>query len=232
MTTLNLPVYSFFTTFLIMGLLLTTRYLLGSGFFYLCCPQRSERTFISHDIYWSLMSSGVFAFFSAVLIKSWHAGKTQIYTDFNLYPLWYSVVSLCLYLIVHDLYFYLGHRLFHLKLMKYHRTHHRSLAPSAWTSFSFHPVEAIFHAIFLPVMVLIVPIHWSTLLIYLSLMGLFGITNHLGREIYPGFFEKKLTLITATHHQKHHENPNVNFGLYFTWWDKILNTEHKVDRHE
>lgn len=32
-------------------------------------------------------------------------------------------------------------------------------------------------------------------------------------------------LITAAHHDLHRKNPNVNFGLYFRFWDKLLNTD-------
>lgn len=105
--------------------------------------------------------------------------------------------------------------------------HHISRNPTAWTSFAFHPFEALIQALFIPVMVFILPIHVTVLGLHLLLMSVFGVTNHLGREIYPSWIEKKFYLITATHHQKHHQSMSVNYGLYFTWWDLLFQTEQK-----
>lgn len=30
----------------------------------------------------------------------------------------------------------------------------------------------------------------------------------------------------VTHHDMHHTSGNSNFGLYFTWWDRMMGTEH------
>jgi hypothetical protein len=32
-------------------------------------------------------------------------------------------------------------------------------------------------------------------------------------------------LTTTTHHDLHHAQPDSNFGLYFTWWDRWMGTE-------
>jgi sterol desaturase/sphingolipid hydroxylase (fatty acid hydroxylase superfamily) len=31
--------------------------------------------------------------------------------------------------------------------------------------------------------------------------------------------------LTTAHHDLHHKNPNVNFGLYFRFWDKLMGTD-------
>jgi sterol desaturase/sphingolipid hydroxylase (fatty acid hydroxylase superfamily) len=31
--------------------------------------------------------------------------------------------------------------------------------------------------------------------------------------------------IGATHHARHHKQYRYNFGLYFTFWDRLTNTE-------
>ena len=31
---------------------------------------------------------------------------------------------------------------------------------------------------------------------------------------------------TTTHHDLHHSAGNYNYGLYFTWWDRMMGTEH------
>jgi sterol desaturase/sphingolipid hydroxylase (fatty acid hydroxylase superfamily) len=30
----------------------------------------------------------------------------------------------------------------------------------------------------------------------------------------------------VTHHDLHHQDARWNFGLYFTWWDRWMGTEH------
>jgi len=58
--------------------------------------------------------------------------------------------------------------------------------------------------------------------------------GHSGYEIFPRsatkhWFWKHIT--TVTHHDMHHEKGSANFGLYFTWWDKLMGTEH-VNYHQ
>jgi len=33
-------------------------------------------------------------------------------------------------------------------------------------------------------------------------------------------------LTTATHHDLHHATFRWNYRLYFTWWDRLMRTEH------
>ncbi|MDB5704262.1 MAG: sterol desaturase, partial [Sphingomonas bacterium] len=45
---------------------------------------------------------------------------------------------------------------------------------------------------------------------------------------WSGFTRSPLTgwLTTTTHHDLHHSEGRHNFGLYFTWWDRWMGTEH------
>ena len=55
-----------------------------------------------------------------------------------------------------------------------------------------------------------------------------NVIGHLGFEIFPKNFLNSLIgriLLSSTHHNIHHHDNKNNFGLYFTFWDKILNTE-------
>ena len=31
-------------------------------------------------------------------------------------------------------------------------------------------------------------------------------------------------IVTTTHHDLHHQHGRSNYGLYFTFWDRLLNT--------
>jgi sterol desaturase/sphingolipid hydroxylase (fatty acid hydroxylase superfamily) len=34
----------------------------------------------------------------------------------------------------------------------------------------------------------------------------------------------------TTHHDLHHSSFQYNYGLYFTWWDRLMGTEHPAYR--
>ena len=56
-----------------------------------------------------------------------------------------------------------------------HYVHHESLSPSPWASFSFHPLESVIEALFIPALVFVVPIHVAGLLFVLTSMTIFGV---------------------------------------------------------
>ncbi len=112
-----------------------------------------------------------------------------------------------------------------------HKIHHDSNITSPFTAFSFHPFEGLLQAVFLPVMLIILPVHYYIIIIQLTIMTVSSVINHLDIEIYPRKFNKNLIgkwLIGATHHSLHHKQFKFNYGLYFTFWDKIKKTESPV----
>jgi sterol desaturase/sphingolipid hydroxylase (fatty acid hydroxylase superfamily) len=61
-------------------------------------------------------------------------------------------------------------------------------------------------------------------------MILRNVMGHLGYELFPKGFTKNKWLkwhTTTTHHSMHHEFFNCNYGLYFSFWDNWMKTEHK-----
>ncbi len=182
---------------------------------------------IKRDIYWSEISTFIFAIAGTVLFELWNRGYTRIYLDTAQYGYAYLILSFPLLLVIQDSYFYWTHRLLHRGkiFQKFHSTHHASRYPTAWTSFSFHPIEACVQALIVPVIFVLIPIHLGVLVLFLMTMSLFGIFNHLGHEFLPSFLEKKWGVITATHHHVHHQKVSKNFGLFFNFWDRLMNTE-------
>ena len=184
------------------------------------------------EVRWSLMSSAIFALLSVLMFYFYGKGYTKVYTDINDPGIPYFFATIILYLVLYETYYYWLHRWMHRPgvFRVVHKVHHDSIHTSAFTSFSFHPLEALLQFIFLPVMILIIPIHLYALGIILVLMTLSAIINHAGIEIYPGKFYKHPLgkwLIGSTHHDLHHKEFTSNFGLYFTLWDKWMKTESK-----
>ncbi len=93
---------------------------------------------------------------------------------------------------------------------------------------SFHPIESLSGAIVVPLLVFVVPIHLAMLGVVLSVATLMGVLNHMGWEILPRRFVHSALggwLISASHHEKHHEDYRCNFGLYFRFWDRVCGTD-------
>jgi lathosterol oxidase len=220
------------------------RYLFVAGLFYLvfyCWFPRqwknrkiSERNYkpaqFRKEVYWSCVTAFIFSVAGAITILLWQRGLTKVYTDINQYPIWWLPISLIISLLLHETYYYWLHRWMHrpriFRLV--HKVHHDSNITSPWTAFSFHPLEGLLQAIFLPVLLLFFPINLYMLLLQLVIMTLSSVINHLDIELYPKKFHRHFIgqwLIGATHHALHHHQFKFNYGLYFTFWDKWKKTE-------
>jgi sterol desaturase/sphingolipid hydroxylase (fatty acid hydroxylase superfamily) len=156
---------------------------------------------------------------------------TRLYDDPQRFGWWYLGVSYALVLLLQDTSFYFSHRLFHHPRLYrwFHASHHQSRQPTPWTSFAFDTPEAVFQAGFLLVIVMTLPLHWGTLVAVLATMSSWAVINHLGLERLPVSFPHAWLgrwFIGPAHHALHHRQPRVHYGLYFTFWDRWLGTEH------
>ncbi len=220
------------------------RYLLVAGGFFwvfygwqaqIWFPRRLNRTAyrsgqLIHEVKWSLVTSAVFAVAGALSIALWRRGWTAIYAQISHYGWLYFWLSIFLAMLLHETYYYWFHRWMHLPRVfpVVHKVHHISLVTSPWTAFSFHPWEALIQALFLPLLVICLPLHPWAIAIYLTIMTLSSVVNHLNIEIGPGWLLNSWlgkALISATHHSLHHTQLKYNFGLYFRFWDQWLRTE-------
>lgn len=178
----------------------------------------------------SNMTAVLFGISGAVLLLLWQKGYIKIYENIHDYPLWWLPASLVIALILQETYYYWLHRWMHIpKVFKLvHKWHHDSQIASPWTAFSFHPIEGLIQAIFLPLILLFLPMNLYVLVVMLTIMSVSSVINHLDIEIYPKWFAKNSisrSMIGATHHSLHHKQYKYNFGLYFTWWDRLSKTE-------
>jgi sterol desaturase/sphingolipid hydroxylase (fatty acid hydroxylase superfamily) len=192
-------------------------------------PSRDQ---IKRELKLSIYSTFVFGAVTIGLIWIWQQGYTQVYTDPYQYPLWYLPISIVIFLLLHDTYYYWLHKWMHHSrwLIKVHNAHHQSVNTTVWTSFSFHPVESFLQAVIVPALLVLVPMHPIAILVVLLIMTVSAIINHAGVEVYSGknsFDKFRKYVIGATHHDIHHRRANKNFGLYFTFWDRLMKTEYE-----
>lgn len=196
-------------------------------------PERRARLArqVRREIGWSSAAVLVYAAPAALAFAAFEAGGTRVYLDVGDFPLWWWPASVLLYLAVHDAWFYWTHRAMHHwpRLFRaVHAVHHESRPPTAFASMSFHPWEALSAAWLYPLLVLLVPIHWSALATVAAIATFMAVTNHMGFEIFPrawvhGWFGR--LVITASHHDLHHQRYNSNYGLYFRFWDRRCRTD-------
>ena len=222
---------------LAMTAIVAVRYLLTSGAFALATARvrpglyRGLDQQIRKEILWSLASAAIYGVPAGIVAWGWQdRGWTQIYTGWTDYPLWYLPLSLFAYLFAHDTWFYWSHRWMHRPRVfrTMHAVHHASRPPTAWAAMSFHPYEALTGAFVVPLLVFFIPIHVAMLGVVLATMTVMGVTNHMGWEMFPRALVHSTAggwLITASHHQKHHEEYRCNYGLYFRFWDRMCGTD-------
>lgn len=220
------------------------RYLLVAGIFFgvfhLWFPEKWQQRKINNrgykkdqfqkEVFWSTVTALLFAVAGTITLLLWQKGYTKVYFQVNDYPIWWLPLSLIIALVVHETYYYWLHRwMHHPRIFKVvHKVHHDSNITSPWTAFSFHPIEGFFQAIFLPALLMVLPMHLYVLIVQLTIMTFSSVINHLDIEIYPKNFHKHFFgkwLIGATHHSLHHKQFKFNYGLYFTFWDKWKRTE-------
>ena len=216
------------------------RYLLTSGGFAWATRRRHPGLYrgldvqVRREIGWSLLSAAIYGVPAGIVAWGWqHRGWTLIYADLHARPLWYLPISVLLYMLAHDAWFYWTHRWMHRPgpFRIAHAVHHASRPPTAWAAMAFHPIEAVTGAVAIPLLVFLIPIHVGALGMVLTVMTVMGVTNHMGWEMWPRFMwagPLGRWLITASHHQRHHQQYGCNYGLYFRLWDRWCGTDRGV----
>lgn len=189
-----------------------------------------KKKHIDREIKYSIISLTITKIFGGSIILFYYAGYTLIYDEINEYGMFYTVLSFFLAIFIHDTYFYWTHRLMHHPKIyrKVHLVHHKSINPSPWAAFAFHPYEALISGLIIPVLIFVLPMHMSVVVLFFLFSLVKNIWGHLGYELFPsGFTKSKLFGVntTTTHHSLHHKKFNGNYGFYFTFWDRIMKTE-------
>ncbi len=228
---------------LAMTAIVALRYLATSGLFAWITGRRRPgyhaplKAQIGREIGWSLASAAIYGIPAGIVAWGWEErGWTKIYASWDEMPLWYLPLAPLLYLLIHDTWFYWTHRLMHRPawFRRMHAVHHASRPPTAWAAMSFHPWEALTGAFVIPVLVFLIPIHVAMLGVVLLVMTVMGVTNHMGWEMFPQrLVNSRLGgwLITASHHQRHHEKYRCNYGLYFRHWDRLCGTDEGLSKN-
>ncbi len=185
---------------------------------------------VRREIAYSLSTVVVFAANGLLLWLLIADGVVEVYPDVAARGWGWWWASLALIVVAHDAWFYWTHRALHHRrwFRTVHGRHHASRHPTPWAAYAFHPVEALVQAVFLPLFLLAVPVHTGVLAIFLLHMIVRNTIGHCAHELFPWHWTPRgrLGWITpVSHHHFHHARNRGNYGLYFTWWDRLCGTE-------
>lgn len=183
------------------------------------------------DIFYSAVSIAIFSAVSVWTFFVIHP-YTNVYDNISDYSLYYYAFTFVWMFFLHDAYFYWAHRLMHhpkvFKLV--HLIHHKSNNPSPWTAYAFHPIEAVVEAGIVTVFAFSIPIHRSAIFAYMLFQIAYNVYGHLGYEIFPKNLNKHWLgkwFNTSVAHNMHHKYSVKNYGLWTTFWDRMMGTMHE-----
>ena len=140
-----------------------------------------------------------------------------------------------------DLKQYLFHRLVHYYdfLWCIHKVHHSDVEIDLTTGFRFHPLEAVLSALVNIIVIAVFGIAVEVLLLRYLLTFFANFFTH-GNFYMPPTLDRylKWILVTPSMHHLHHaldiRASNKNFGVLFSFWDRIFGTymsEHPRSGH-
>jgi len=128
-----------------------------------------------------------------------------------------------------DVHFWVNHRLLHTRwLRRFHGPHHRSFVCTPWSTYSFHPVEALMlgNVILLPMVVHDFSFWALAAVPVFSLF--FNSVGHSNYDFFPRVSYVHWFAASRRHHL-HHAASNGNFGFQFTFMDRIFGTRLAAD---
>lgn len=160
---------------------------------------------------------------------SWLPGK--VYYNISEYGVWYFLATIVGFVIFYDFYFYLFHRVAHIRWFykNVHFLHHRFHDPVGPVRRAFSPSEIFGNSLADAAFIMVTPVHPLAYIIARTILSYINVLNHWGHETFPsGFTKGRFTkyITTATHHTLHHMYNNSNFSLFINW-DIIFGTQYK-----
>ncbi len=185
------------------------------------------------EIGFSIASIAIFAAVPFVLLfNDSIRPHTTYFEKMDKYGWLYFYAAFPIMFFMHDTYFYWMHRLMHHpKLFRaVHLVHHKSVNPSPWAAYAFHPLEAIVEAGIAAIFLFTIPIHKVHLGLFFLFMITYNVYGHLGWELYPKGFSKSRIgrwINTSINHNQHHQYFKGNYGLYTLIWDRWMGTIRK-----
>lgn len=139
---------------------------------------------------------------------------------------WTAAPLFLLCMILFDTWFYFAHRLLHTRpFYRFHKLHHRSVAPTAWSNDSIGLVDTALSQGFYAVIVFVVPFPPLVLLAHRLFDQFNGTFGHAGFEYFASPTARHpWPMLCTTYHDQHHAEFRYNYANYFSFWDRLMGT--------
>ena len=145
-------------------------------------------------------------------------------------------VTIALSVLLLDLLFYSCHRLYHASDLawRFHLVHHSDRAIDFTTGFRFHPFEALVNGAASGGVALAFGLPPAGILVHQVISSFEAVFGHVNAHT-PEWLDRILALVFVTprFHRVHHASSglecNSNFGIIFTFWDRLFGTYRRRD---
>ncbi len=140
---------------------------------------------------------------------------------------WWSIpLTFVVSIVAFDAWFYWAHRLMHTKLMyPFHAEHHRSVAPTVWSTYSDDLVDAFVMQSYYLWAPLILPIPALVLVGHRLYDHFNGTIGHSGFEFWASPLSRLPSpMVCVTFHDQHHSRFRYNYANFFSFWDRVCGT--------
>ena len=117
---------------------------------------------ITLELSLSLSSFICFGLSTILGLSFYKMGWYHFYFQWNQLGTPYFFLSILLILVLHEIYHYAYHRFMHTNAWFYrnvHSVHHKFSNPTIFTSYAFHPIEALLHPMAFVIAPLIIPVY-------------------------------------------------------------------------
>lgn len=172
-----------------------------------------------------LLSAGSVLLFGTGMVFPWgllQLGWARLAPDASALQIGVEIVALVVW---NEIHFYANHWLLHRPwLRQFHLVHHRSVVVTPWSSYCFHPVEAMMlgNVILLPMLVHDFNV-WSLLAVPVFSI-VFNNIGHSNYDFLPDADRDRWWLNGARRHHLHHACYQGNFGFMFPFMDRLCGT--------
>ena len=176
-----------------------------------------------HAREWRLSASSVLIF-GVGLIVPWgllQLGWAKLNPNASGWVIVLEVLALGLWNEVH---FWVNHRLLHTRrLIRFHGAHHRSVVTTPWSTYSFHPVEALMLGSVILLPMLVHDFSFAALAALPVLSLLVNLIGHSNYDFFPHAGDTRL-VAASRRHRSHHVRPRGNFGFATRFMDRLAGT--------
>lgn len=134
---------------------------------------------------------------------------------------WYNLLQVPLFLVFTDFCIYWIHRYLHHPLIykRLHKPHHKWIMPTPFASHAFHPVDGFFQSLPYHLFPFLFPLQKVAYVALFIFVNLWSILIHDGEYLTNNPFVNG-----AACHSLHHSRFEVNYGQFFTGFDRMCGT--------